>query len=322
MCWMEFLKFMSAHGSNHKKSTRKQYKPFRPDYSILNIIIVMSESTPLNSEESESTKLSMLDEFYTDFADRVTNYAKDTFIGGVICYNRAKIQASVALRNARLEYFVLDSFISVVESVFGLLGWIWTYFTHKRLEPSSPEWICVAKYNVVDDSLCTIDNYQKIGIVDDDYPEVFDYGFKLMCKRHSNVHYNGIIIGSFSQHKTVVRLLGKVIPEVDFNKLSVSPVDFLSLEFRCRNYPAVYIQVPKSHYLVGNQILSKEYILRYFEHLPIYCEWHYDESYQLSGLDDELNNFVLDSTQFIELKEYGYVIRSMDELKPATETKE
>lgn len=282
----------------------------------------MSDSA-ISREMSDSNNMqvqdmTILDKFYIWVGDYVTNFIQDTLIMGVVKYNNAKIRTTIALRNIRREYFVLDGLLQFFESIFGLLGWIWIYCTHYRLEPSSPEWVCVTKYGTFE-MLYTQDKYQKIR-PSEDYPELFELTFKTMCKdfdtRRSGEE-SGIIIGSYSHNKTIVRMIGPVIPEVDLNALVVSPVDFLSIEYRCGDYPSVPIQVPKSHYLVGNQILSKEYILRYLEHLPIYCQWHYAESYQLALLDDNLNNQFLTSTQFIEFTENGYAVKTVDELTNA-----
>ena len=76
----------------------------------------------------------------------------------------------------------------------------------------------------------------------------------------------------------------------------------------------INMQVPRSHFLVGNHILSKEYVLRYLEHLPIYTDWYYAESYRVNVLDNNLNSFVLSSNEYVELTKNGYVLRNVSEI--------
>jgi hypothetical protein len=59
---------------------------------------------------------------------------------------------------------------------------------------------------------------------------------------------------------------------------------------------------------VGNELLSKTYILRHLEHLPIYVKWKFDESYSLRIVDDNSDVFSLDGNQYVLLGDDGYKI--------------
>jgi hypothetical protein len=61
---------------------------------------------------------------------------------------------------------------------------------------------------------------------------------------------------------------------------------------------------------VGNELLSRAYVLRYLEHLPVYLQWLFDGKYQLKIIDDNLNTFLLNETQWILLTDDGYDICS------------
>ena len=64
--------------------------------------------------------------------------------------------------------------------------------------------------------------------------------------------------------------------------------------------------------MVGNEILSMEYVLRYLEYLPIYVEWKFYEFYTIQILDENLQKISLRSNQWILLKEDGYEICSVE----------
>jgi hypothetical protein len=52
-------------------------------------------------------------------------------------------------------------------------------------------------------------------------------------------------------------------------------------------------------------------VLRYLEHLPIYTEWRFNETYRIIGIDNDIQTFVLDCKQYVELTENGYVVRTL-----------
>jgi len=246
-----------------------------------------------------------------------TDFVKNKVVSCVVEYNRLKIRATIELRNIRKEFFVLDGLIHVFECIGWFLWCCWINLTYSRIEPTKSEWICVSKYGCLD-GYYTADKYQHIGVVDDDYPKVFQYGCKSLCDdfyktRHSDE--SEIVIGCYAQNKTIVRLLGYSNTDLSFNELNPSSADFLSMEYHCESFPPITIHIPSSHYLVGNQILSKEYVLRFLEHLPIYYEWRFNETYRIIGIDDNVNTFTLDSRQYIELTDNGYAVRFLSNQK-------
>lgn len=247
----------------------------------------------------------------TTLLSEATDFVKNKVVTCVMEYNRMKIQATIELRNIRKEYFVLDGLITVFECIGWFLWCGWIHLTYTRLEPTKPEWICVSKFGCLV-NYYTADKYQYIGSSDDEYPEAFQCGYKLACDdfyKTRRAGETGIVVGSYAHNKTVVRLLGYSNTDLSFDALNVSSADFLSIEYHCESFPPIEIHIPIAHYLVGNQILSKEYVLRCLEHLPIYSEWRFNDTYRIIGIDDNVNTFVLDSRQYIELTENGYTVK-------------
>jgi hypothetical protein len=120
-----------------------------------------------------------------------------------------------------------------------------------------------------------------------------------------------------------------VRPEVDLSGAVTSSVRFLEVEYKCKNMNGFEIDIPKSHYIAGNEILSKTYILRYLEHLPIYVRWTFDESeYELRIVDEDSNVFSLNGKQYIKLGNDSYTIENVitdaiedaDDQQPETTT--
>jgi hypothetical protein len=99
-------------------------------------------------------------------------------------------------------------------------------------------------------------------------------------------------------------------PADDLLELKLSDLEFVEVEFRCGDGPGIPIEIPTSHYIIGNDILSKTYILRYLEHnLPNYSRWEFDEfTYSVRIMDSEFNVFSISGDQYIRITESGYYI--------------
>jgi len=68
----------------------------------------------------------------------------------------------------------------------------------------------------------------------------------------------------------------------------------------------ITLMIPKSMYMVGNHLLSFIFVLRLLKYQPE--SFHFDMDYQLKIIDEDINMFVLNSSQFIHLTENGYQI--------------
>jgi len=134
---------------------------------------------------------------------------------------------------------------------------------------------------------------------------------------------DAIVIGQIFPNYTIVKMVKNADANTDLPGLNLDSANpdfqirnciktassrFVEIEYRCGNRSPLTIEVPKSHYLVGNELLSKTYILRYLEHLPIYVGWTFDESYSLCIVDDDSDVFSIDSNQYILLSSDGYQI--------------
>lgn len=67
----------------------------------------------------------------------------------------------------------------------------------------------------------------------------------------------------------------------------------------------VYIELPKGMYLVGNELLSPAFVLRYLEHQSM--PYVFDMNYTLNIIDNHIQQFNLNSSQYVLLTERGYL---------------
>jgi hypothetical protein len=120
---------------------------------------------------------------------------------------------------------------------------------------------------------------------------------------------NSIVIAKLSPIVTRIRLAKYMDVDKDIEDMQKTSTKFLEIEYNCEPRPPITIEVPKSHYYAGNEILSKTYVLRYLEHLPVYVRWIFIESeYSLRIIDEDSEAFSLNSRQYVRLETDGYKI--------------
>lgn len=90
----------------------------------------------------------------------------------------------------------------------------------------------------------------------------------------------------------------------------ISDVRFLSVGY---SHPQmkdmIYFELPKSIYIVGNQILSSTFILRYLKyHFAANDTYVFDNTYIIEVMDDNINQFDLKYGNYCILNKSGYTI--------------
>jgi hypothetical protein len=82
---------------------------------------------------------------------------------------------------------------------------------------------------------------------------------------------------------------------------------FLSVEYNHpRSEQTIYIDIPESACLVGNELLSSVYVLRYLVHQ--YDPYVFGLDYKLTIMDKDVNTFELHSNQYIRITDTGYEV--------------
>jgi hypothetical protein len=124
-----------------------------------------------------------------------------------------------------------------------------------------------------------------------------------------------LMVGKFGENIRIIRNICSSRPFVDLDEThpTQSEVDFLAVEYIARpGADPISIEIPQSHYIVGNELLSRAYIYRYLRYLPTYMSWDFGEDYSIKCIDDGLHEFYLKSGQCIVLREDTYEIMNMD----------
>ena len=210
------------------------------------------------------------------------------------------------------------------------------YLTSNKTELYEPAWVSFCQYIPAGNGMraITYDNYIRIHPSDlenwsNDQKVVLDPSGQYLsiiknaymtAKIKTNYHSpyqnnNSMIITKVCPSTSIVKITKNVDLERDLTDLKSSSARFLEIEYKCGDGPTLAIEVPKSHYFTGNELLSKSYVLRYLEHLPIYVRWTFIESeYALRIIDEDSEVFSLNIDQYIVLEQDGY--RVVNSSKP------
>lgn len=248
-----------------------------------------------------------------------------------IAYNRLCIQTKIRIKNTRKKYSAFDSVCRVFEQVWNLLVILFVHLTRNKIEPGYPAWICACKYLPAGNGLSalttdtyllfdqtTLENVPKTTsqLYELDKSEEPGYSLVVSSKlKTAGLAASGkddIIIAKICPFATIIRPPTKIDPTTVLKNTHLSSVRFLEIEYSCGDIPPITIEIPTSHHVVDNELLSKTYILRYLEHLPMYSNWIFNEhTYMVRIIDYDSDMVSIGANQYILLEkdEYRVVTR-------------
>jgi len=255
-----------------------------------------------------------------------------------VYYSRLSVQMRVNYRIARKEYVVFSVLCDLIESVFNALKSLFVFITSNRIEPKDPAWINICQYFPESDNN---DIYILGGYIEDKFPEIvenyssideehlkrwpedlsllLDSGYRnIFHSKYENSKQsidlwwttrqkqNILVYGKICPSAVIIKNAENINPDKDLETISRVGFRFMEVEYKCGEKNGFSIDIPDSHYISGNEILSKAYILRYLEHLPIYTQWVHNKNYILKIVDDDMNIIKLNHHQYIRLNNDGY----------------
>jgi hypothetical protein len=88
-----------------------------------------------------------------------------------------------------------------------------------------------------------------------------------------------------------------------------SRIDFILVEYgHPKMKGLIQIQLPDSIYMVGNEILSKAFVLRHLNNSCLPNTWYFDEDYLIRIIDHNADSIEIGSDQYIVLEKDGYQV--------------
>ena len=250
-----------------------------------------------------------------------------------IAYNRLCIQTKIQIKNTRKKHTTFDFVCQFFEKVWKIFVILFVHLTRNKIEPSSPAWICACKYLPEGNGLSALtrDTYlqfdqnelqyvpktsSQLRESDPEYSLVFSS--KLKSSTLISCGNSDIIIAKICPFAAIIRPPTKIDPTTVLKNACLSSVRFLEIEYSCGGLPPITIDIPVSHFVVDNELLSKTYILRYLEHLPTYSNWIFNENlYKVKIIDYDSDMVCIGSDQYILLENDEY--RVMNKSTPFPE---
>lgn len=257
-----------------------------------------------------------------------------------VFYSSMCVNMRIGYRVAKKKSSVFSGLCDFIETIYKILTAAFVYITSNRIEPNDAAWINVCQYlpyyeyNNTDRYLedivpTTVDIYSTINerhlkLWPDNLSLVLDSCYRdIFYSKYANIKQsvdlwtpaqkkNLLVYGKLCPSTVIIKTMENVDPEKDLDNVSHRVgFRFMEVEYKCGDMNEFAIDIPYSHYISGNEILSKTYILRYLEHLPIYVQWVYNKNYILKIIDEDLNVIKLNCNQYIRLKTDGYDIIDM-----------
>jgi hypothetical protein len=278
--------------------------------------------------------------------DRGFKLVDYVILESVFAFNRAKIKMRIAFQNVRRAFWPIDLICDVVEFAASALNSVFNKLIHSRMEPECESWIGVyqcefadqLEYDTMDDEPFSIyykgsANYNSAKTDESyylferqfeslsDFQEAFAYKYRRFCDKHSESPFGKLILARAFPDIVRIKRVESANPK-DVESIVRSGVSFFSVDYSAKIDGKAYsvtIDIPKSHYAIGNELLSVEYVSRYLEHLPIYQQCGFNGTYNLQIIDEDMNFLNLNETQWIHLTNTGYEIRGADKDESAAD---
>jgi len=276
----------------------------------------------------------------TNAMDQITNAVDTAVLECVFSLNRAKIKTGMAIQQLRTTNPVVNFICTIVEICSTAITTVFDWLCFNRKEPKRESWVSSYYYNRQQ-----VQSHEEYHVFDDaslqtwpssEFQEMFCEKYREFSeiykssdsptKLPSSVSLENdsiptlnirsgiaqsIILAKICPELVRIKLSANANPEEDVASLQVSNVSFLSVTYCVKNVGKLSIDIPKSHYVIGNELLSIGYVTRYLDYLPIYANWYFDGEYVLYIVDNDFRSIEINEKQWIRLTETGYEIESI-----------
>jgi len=224
-----------------------------------------------------------------------------------------KVFFLVSKKYSELKYGALNvyeknpSMKLAVDTIYKVSVEIYKKVNGVKSEPFSPLWISVFTLTP------NLNNNEEYTVVENSVNEVLLKKFKSVIEENTSENVN---VDKLYTFKTPAYILCNVTNkfEKEDSKYIVekSDVKFLSIEYSNPDMKeTISITLNKDVFQIGNEILSKAFILRYLQYQTQY--YVYANDYTITVIDDKVNQITLNSKQYILLDKNNYKVITKEE---------
>jgi hypothetical protein len=219
----------------------------------------------------------------------------------------------VSKKYSELKYSALNVYQKnptiklAVDTIYKVSTEIYKMVNGVKSEPFSPLWISVFTLTP------NLNNNEEYSVVENSVNEVLLKKFKSVIQENASENVN---VDKLYTFKTPAYILCNVTNkfEKEDSKYIVekSDVKFLSIEYSNPDMKeSISIILNKDVFQIGNEILSKAFVLRYLQYQTQY--YVYANDYTITVIDDKVNQITLNSKQYILLDKNEYKIITKEE---------
>ena len=183
-----------------------------------------------------------------------------------------------------------------------------------KSEPFAPLWISV--FTVTPN----LNNNEEYTVVENSVNEILLKKFKSVIDENASENEN-TNVDTLYTFKTPAYILCKVTNKFEKDDANYivekSDVKFLSVEYINPDMKEpIIFKLNKDVFQIGNELLSNAFVLRYLQYQTQF--YVYANDYTITVIDDKVNQFTLNSKQYVLLDKHEYKIITKEEKSKTT----
>jgi len=230
---------------------------------------------------------------------------QETFLYIVFLYSTIHTNTSSTIKKLSEEYVVFKAICDAITYANAEIETkMQKLFANHRLEPEYSSWINTTWLNEDSDTVEEYFDFSKDENLCQEYMNNYFDAMMYLARETSNTK-NGILIMRY-ENKTRCN----AITQDESNNIydySASSAKFIGIEYK---HPlmkdSIPIELNRSWFLSGNQILSNTFVRRYLDYQS--TPFYYDEAYTITLIDNNMNILKIGHSQYVLLEKDTYKI--------------
>jgi hypothetical protein len=219
------------------------------------------------------------------------------------------------LKYGTLKVYEKNPFLKItIDTVYEIVIEIYKFMNGVKSEPFAPLWISVfmLRHN--------LNNDEEYTVVENSVNEILLKKFKSVIDENASENEN-INVDILYTFKTPAYILCKVTNKFEKDDANYivekSDVKFLSVEYINPDMKEpIIFKLNKDVFQIGNELLSNAFVLRYLQYQTQF--YVYANDYTITVIDDKVNQFTLNSKQYVLLDKHEYKIITKEEKSKTT----
>jgi hypothetical protein len=237
---------------------------------------------------------------------------QEIFLYVVFLYSTIHTHASVTIKKLSDEYVVFKAICDAITYANTEIETkMHKLFATHRFEPEYSPWINSTWLNGDNDTVEEYFDFSKDENACQEYMNSYFETAIVLAMQNQNPN-DAILIMRY-ENKTRCNIIEQKESR-DVYEYSASNVKFIAIEYKHKLMKeAIPIELDRSWFLSGNQLLSDVFVRRYLDYQP--TPFYYDETYTITLIDNNMNIITIDNTQYVMLEKDNYRIikREFDE---------